>query len=137
MAGFPWTRGACGRWRFLLPALEDPSDIRACGICVKARGWRSPGPIYVPRTQSGLKRLLQYAVLRITALPVLLVWVARWKPDIVWTVMPPLTGMPTALLAAKLARAPAWLHVQDFEIDAAFGLKAFQEADTPTHVSWN
>jgi colanic acid biosynthesis glycosyl transferase WcaI len=79
-------------------------------------------PIYVPRTQSGLKRLLQYTVLVITALPVLLLWAVRWKPDIVWTVMPPLAGMPTALLAAKLAGAPAWLHVQDFEIDAAFEL---------------
>jgi len=79
-------------------------------------------PIYVPRTQSGLKRLLQYTVLALTASPVLLFWAVRWKPDIVWTVMPPLAGMPTALLAAKLAEAPAWLHVQDFEIDAAFEL---------------
>jgi len=79
-------------------------------------------PIYVPRTQSGLKRLLQYGVFAITSLPVLLFWAARWKPDIVWTVMPPFSGMPASLVAARLAGAPAWLHVQDFEVDVAFEL---------------
>ena len=79
-------------------------------------------PVYIPSQQSGMKRLLQYAVLAATSsLPL---WKAAfsWRPDVVWTVMPPLAGMPSALIAAKLANVPSWLHVQDFEIDAAFEL---------------
>lgn len=79
-------------------------------------------PIYVPKKQSGLGRLLQHFIFLITSAPVLCIWAWRWKPDVVWTVMPPMAGMPGALIAAKLARAPAWLHVQDFEVDAAFEL---------------
>lgn len=36
--------------------------------------------------------------------------------------MPPLSGTPGALIAAKLGKAKSWLHVQDFEVDAAFEL---------------
>lgn len=79
-------------------------------------------PIYVPAGQSGLKRLIQYAVLAVTSTLPLWSRALFWRPDIVWTVMPPLAGMPSALVAAKLAGAPSWLHVQDFEVDAAFEL---------------
>jgi len=40
--------------------------------------------------------------------------------------MPSFAGLPGALLAAKLARAPAVLHVQDWEVDAAFELGLFK-----------
>jgi colanic acid biosynthesis glycosyl transferase WcaI len=79
-------------------------------------------PVYVPRKQGGLARLLQYASLALTSTPPLLAWALRWRPDVIWTVMPPLAGMPSALLAARLCGAPSWLHVQDFEVDAAFEL---------------
>lgn len=40
----------------------------------------------------------------------------------VWVVEPPLFCAPAALLVARLSGARAWLHVQDFEVDAAFEL---------------
>ncbi|MBX6323978.1 MAG: WcaI family glycosyltransferase, partial [Rhodospirillaceae bacterium] len=43
-------------------------------------------------------------------------------PDVVITVEPPVLAAAGALLAARLAGAKSWLHVQDFEIDAAFEL---------------
>ena len=45
-----------------------------------------------------------------------------WSPDVVFNVEPTFFSAPVALLAAYLAEAPAWLHVQDFEVDAAFDL---------------
>jgi colanic acid biosynthesis glycosyl transferase WcaI len=79
-------------------------------------------PIYIPSRASGLRRLLQYAVFALTSTPVLWAWSLWRRPDIVWTMMPPLAGMIPALAAAKLGGARSWLHVQDFEIDAAFEL---------------
>jgi len=38
------------------------------------------------------------------------------------TVAPAFVCTPAGLLAARLARARSWLHLQDFEIDVAFGL---------------
>jgi colanic acid biosynthesis glycosyl transferase WcaI len=45
-----------------------------------------------------------------------------WKPNIILVVEPPLFCAPTALLSACLCHARSWLHVQDLEVDAAFGL---------------
>ncbi len=78
-------------------------------------------PLYVPETPTGIKRMLHLASFALSGLPVMLREVSA-KPDVVWTVEPTFFGAPVALAAAALAQAPAWLHVQDFEIDAAFDL---------------
>jgi colanic acid biosynthesis glycosyl transferase WcaI len=46
----------------------------------------------------------------------------RWHPDLVLLVEPTLVCGPQALLAARWSGARSWLHIQDFEVDAAFGL---------------
>jgi colanic acid biosynthesis glycosyl transferase WcaI len=52
-----------------------------------------------------------------------LLWSAiRFRPALVLVIEPPLFAAPGARLAAWLAGATAWLHVQDFEVDAAFNL---------------
>lgn len=81
--------------------------------------WRCP--IWVPARPSGLKRLLHLASFALSSLPVLLRQVF-WRPDVVITIEPPLFCAPTAWLCARLSGAYAWLHVQDFEVDAAFEL---------------
>jgi colanic acid biosynthesis glycosyl transferase WcaI len=45
-----------------------------------------------------------------------------WQPEVVFTVEPTFFGTPLALMVAYAAGAEAWLHVQDFEVDAAFDL---------------
>jgi colanic acid biosynthesis glycosyl transferase WcaI len=50
----------------------------------------------------------------------------RWRPDVVLVVEPPLFCAPIAALTARLSRGRAWLHVQDFEVDAAFDLGLLQ-----------
>jgi colanic acid biosynthesis glycosyl transferase WcaI len=44
------------------------------------------------------------------------------QPDVVFTVEPTFFSAPVALALAKVCGAKSWLHVQDFEIDAAFDL---------------
>lgn len=81
--------------------------------------WRCP--LYVPSQASGLKRIIHLASFALSSMPVALRH-AFWRPDIVWVVEPALMCAPMAWLTARLSGAKAWLHVQDFEVDAAFEL---------------
>lgn len=89
---------------------------RVAGVDV----WRCP--LWVPTCPSGLKRILHLASFALSALPLLLWSGLRWRPEVVFVIEPPLFCAPGALLAARLAGGFAWLHVQDFEADAAFEL---------------
>ena len=92
------------------------------------RGWQAGVevwrcPLWVPRRPSGLTRLLHLASFALTSLPPLLAQ-RRWRPDVVFTVAPAFFCAPGALLLTRLcgARSRSWLHIQDFELDAAFEL---------------
>lgn len=78
-------------------------------------------PLWVPRKPGGLKRLVYLASFALSSLPIMLRQVL-WRPQVVWVVEPPLFCAPTAWVVARLSGAKAWLHIQDFEVDAAFGL---------------
>lgn len=78
-------------------------------------------PLWVPAKPSGLKRLLHLASFALSSLPVML-WQIFWRPDVVWVVEPPLFCAPQAWLVARLSVGKAWLHIQDYEVDAAFDL---------------
>lgn len=78
-------------------------------------------PIWVPSKPSGLKRLVHLLSFAISSLPVMLSQIF-WKPDVVWMVAPAFFCAPGSWLTAKLSGAPAWIHVQDYEVDAAFDL---------------
>jgi len=78
-------------------------------------------PLWLPRQMSGLKRMVHLASFALASFPALLAqW--RWKPDVLWLTEPPLFCAPGALLFAKLSSARTWLHIQDYEVDAAFEL---------------
>jgi colanic acid biosynthesis glycosyl transferase WcaI len=79
-------------------------------------------PLWVPRQPRGLTRLLHLLSFALSSLPLLLWQAMSWRPHVVFVVEPPLGVAPGAWLAAKLCGAQAWLHVQDFEVDAAFDL---------------
>jgi colanic acid biosynthesis glycosyl transferase WcaI len=80
-------------------------------------------PLWVPRKPSGLTRLVHLASFALTSLPVLLAQ-RRWRPDVVITVAPAFFCAPGALLLQRLCGrgCQGWLHIQDFELDAAFEL---------------
>jgi colanic acid biosynthesis glycosyl transferase WcaI len=89
---------------------------------------RSPGlpivfrtPLYVPAKPSGLKRVMHLFSFMLGSIPVILREMF-WKPDVVFTVEPTFFCAPLALLVARLTGATSWLHIQDFEVDAAFDL---------------
>ncbi len=79
-------------------------------------------PLYVPRRPRGLTRMLHLASFALSSLPVALWQGLVWRPDVVLAVAPTLAAAPGAWLAARLGGARAWLHLQDFELEAAFGL---------------
>ena len=79
-------------------------------------------PIWVPSKPSGLKRILHLFSFAFTSFPIMTWHVIRHRPDIIFVVEPPIFCAPTTLLLSKLCGARSWLHVQDFEIDAAFDL---------------
>ncbi len=79
-------------------------------------------PLWVPQRLSGIKRLLHHLSFTVSSLPVVLWQGLFWRPDVVWVVAPSLLSGPGGWLAARLGAARAWLHIQDFELDAAFGL---------------
>ncbi len=79
-------------------------------------------PIFVPANPSGLTRLLHLLSFSASALPVALWTAMRRRPNVILCVAPSLLSAPVALAAARLSGAKAWLHVQDFEVDAAFEL---------------
>jgi len=83
--------------------------------------WRCP--LWVPRRPSGVSRLIHLASFAISSLPVLLAQ-RKWRPDVVLTVAPAFFCAPGALLLGKLCgeATTTWLHIQDFELDAAFEL---------------
>ena len=51
-----------------------------------------------------------------------MLWQMRWHPDLVLLVEPTFCCAPQAVLTARLSSAKVWLHIQDFEVDAAFEL---------------
>lgn len=89
-------------------------------------------PLYVPAKPTGLKRMAHLASFMLGSLPVMLRQMF-WQPDVVFTVEPTFFGAPLALLAAKASGASSWLHVQDFEVDAAFEL-GLLPAQGPVHA---
>ena len=89
-------------------------------------------PLYVPAKPSGVKRMLHLFSFMLGSIPAMLRQIF-WRPEVVWTVEPTFFGAPLALLVARATGAGAWLHVQDYEIDAAFDL-GLLPAEGPVHA---
>lgn len=77
-------------------------------------------PIYVPSEPNTIKRLIHLFSFSVSsAIRLLLI---RKKFDIVIVLQPTLFCSPIALLYSFISRAKVICHIQDFEIDAMFGL---------------
>jgi colanic acid biosynthesis glycosyl transferase WcaI len=81
--------------------------------------WRAP--IWVPSRPRALARVGHLVSFMLSSMPLLLAQM-RWKPDVVFVVEPPLFCAPSVLFFSKLLGIKSWLHIQDYEVDAAFGL---------------
>ncbi|MGF6903750.1 glycosyltransferase WbuB [Paraburkholderia sp. GAS348] len=105
------------------PEWRIAADFSGRRYCTEVKDdvriWRAP--VWVPVTPKGLKRLLHLGSFAVSSLPAL----ARhllWRPDSIICVAPSLLNAPTGWLMARLTGASAWLHIQDYEVDAAFDL---------------
>ena len=106
------------------PAWRVREDYRG----MRYRTERTPGqpvvyrtPLYVPERPTGIKRVAHLASFMLGSIPVML-RETFWQPELVFTVEPTFFCAPLAFFVAKSAGATCWLHVQDFEVDAAFDL---------------
>jgi colanic acid biosynthesis glycosyl transferase WcaI len=116
------------------PAWRIRDDYRGAWY----RTEREPGkpvvyrtPLYVPQRPTGLKRIAHLVSFMLGSLPVMLRQ-TFWQPEAVFTVEPTFFCAPLTLFVGKSAGAACWLHVQDFEVDAAFEL-GLLPAQGPVH----
>jgi colanic acid biosynthesis glycosyl transferase WcaI len=79
-------------------------------------------PLYVPARPRGTTRILHLASFALSSLPIAIWQAMTFHPHVLIAVAPALISAPGARIAAAFGRSPAWLHIQDFEIDAAFAL---------------
>jgi colanic acid biosynthesis glycosyl transferase WcaI len=78
-------------------------------------------PTYVPAQPTTVKRLIHLASFAFSSGLALFGRLFK-KPDVVMVVEPTLFCVPTVLLFCKLTGAKSVLHIQDYEVDAMFGL---------------
>jgi colanic acid biosynthesis glycosyl transferase WcaI len=97
------------------------------------RGWRyrsevingvsvTRSPIYVPGKPTGARRLIHHASFAVTSLWPVISASLHWRPDVVFSVAPSLMSARFPAWIARRINAVSWLHLQDFEVDAAFDL---------------
>ena len=79
-------------------------------------------PIWIPKAPAGLKRILHLISFAVSSLPLIIWYSIFWKPDLIFTLEPPIFCLPGTILVSKLFNVKVWLHVQDFELDAGFNL---------------
>lgn len=95
-------------WRYRSETINDVLLVRA--------------PIYVPQKPTGTGRLLHHASFALTSAGPVLSAALRWRPDIIFSVAPSLMSAALPAWIARRIGARSWLHLQDFEVDAAFDL---------------
>jgi colanic acid biosynthesis glycosyl transferase WcaI len=95
-------------WRYRFEAINGVSITRS--------------PIYVPGKPTGTKRLLHHASFALTSSWPVVSASLRWRPDVVFSVAPSLMSAAFSAWIARRIGAFSWLHLQDFEVDAAFDL---------------
>jgi len=79
-------------------------------------------PIYIPKADlSALRRVLHLASFAVSSGFALLSNI-RWKPDLIIQLAPTMFCCPATVLCSKFTSAKTALHIQDFEVDALFGL---------------
>jgi len=96
-----------GAWRYQTENWQGVNVIRC--------------PLWVPRHPSGITRiihLLSFAISSYFAL----VSEIKFKPDVVISIVPTLFAASSAARLARMCKAVSWLHMQDFELDAAANL---------------
>ena len=78
-------------------------------------------PLFVPRRPNKLKRIIHLISFSISSFFALF-YKTLWKPNIIIHVSPTLFCALNTIIFAKITGSRSIIHIQDFEIDAMFGL---------------
>lgn len=92
-------------------------------------------PHYIPKKPTTFRRVLHHISFAITSFIPVMLKAIRSKPDIVFTIAPSLIAAPNAALAARLCGGKSWLHIQDFEVEAAFATGLMQDENMISKVA--
>lgn len=81
-------------------------------------------PIYIPKKPNGIKRIMHLISFSITSFPVLISQF-KWNPDCIVVIAPSIVCALNYFIFRLIYRKKllSLLHIQDFELDAAFDLK--------------
>lgn len=81
-------------------------------------------PFWMPKKISGATKMLHLLSFSVASIPSVCKRLILDKPDVVVVVYPYLTTMPFIYVLNKLtfSKTRIWLHIQDYELDAAFDL---------------
>jgi colanic acid biosynthesis glycosyl transferase WcaI len=123
----------CGKAYY--PRWELHQDHRAPGVLRSVENGVTVMrvPIYVPAQPSGAKRLVHHLTYMLRAIPSALRAARVRRPDVVICIAPSLISVVAARLVAWRTTARLWLHIQDFEVEAAFA--RLNGGVTPQHAS--
>lgn len=91
------------------------SESREHGVLVRRC------PLYIPRKLTFFKRAVHLCSFALSSFFPLLGQII-WKPNLVILIVPTLFCALNALLVSRLSGAKCIIHIQDFEVDAMFGL---------------
>jgi len=78
-------------------------------------------PLWIPGKLTGLSRIVHLLSFGLSSLFVI-IYSVSWRPHVVVNIVPAFFTTLAALLGSALCNAKVWLHIQDYEIDAAFNL---------------
>jgi colanic acid biosynthesis glycosyl transferase WcaI len=92
-------------------------------------------PLYVPNDVTTIKRFIHLCSFAFTAALAIITQLFN-RPNIVMLVQPTLFCAPFALIFAKLIGAKTIMHIQDFEVDAMFGLGMAREGKIKNVAKW-
>lgn len=93
-------------------------------------------PHYIPSNPTGLRRILQHFSFGATSLVPALWRAIAWRPDLVVTIAPALVAAPVGRLAGLVSGAHSWLHLQDFEVEAAFATRLLKSGAAARVARW-
>jgi len=92
-------------------------------------------PLFVPSQPSAVKRILHLLSFSISSFfP--MIGCSLWRPDIVIQIVPTLLCSFQTLVVCKLFGFKSVLHIQDFEVDAMFGLSLAESRGIKKIAHW-
>ncbi|WP_336985435.1 WcaI family glycosyltransferase [Altererythrobacter aquiaggeris] len=91
---------------------------------------------YIPDQPTGFRRIIHQLSFALSAIwPALKVVWGKQRPRLVFAPVPSIMSAPVGYLCAKIASAHFWIHIQDFEVDAAIATGLVKPASMAAKIA--